>query len=57
MFYSGDANDVPVVMEADAVVADPQPELRRFDVPETLDIAFADVQIAGQHVQDTEAVA
>jgi hypothetical protein len=32
MFYGGDANGVPVVMEADAVVANTQPELRRFNI-------------------------
>ncbi len=36
MFYGADANSVFVMMEADAVVADSQPELRRFDVLERL---------------------
>jgi hypothetical protein len=30
VFYSGDAKGVAVVMEAHAIVADPQPELGRF---------------------------
>jgi hypothetical protein len=54
VFYGSDAKGVSVVMETHAVVADPQPELRRFDVLETLDIAFAGFQIAGQRVEDAE---
>ncbi len=41
-------------MEADAVVADAEAELRRFDILEALDVAFAGVQIEGQRVEDTE---
>ena len=54
MFYGADANSVFVMMEADAVVADSQPELRRFDVLETFDIAFTRFQITSQRVEDTE---
>src|SRR5450631_1667696 len=54
VFYGGDADDVSVVMEADAVVAYPQPELRRLDVLETLNVAFAGFQIVGQRMENTE---
>ena len=54
MFDGCDADDVAVIMEADAVVANPQPKLWRFDVLETFDIAFAGFQIAGQRAEDTE---
>ena len=54
VFYGGDADDVSVVMEADAVVAYPQPELRRLDVLETLNVAFAAFQIVGQRMENTE---
>ena len=54
MLDGGDANGISVVMEADAVVADPQPELRRFDVLQTLDVAFTGVQVASQRMQDAE---
>jgi hypothetical protein len=47
VFYGGNANDVPEVMEADAVVADSETKLGRFDVLEALDVAFAGVQKAG----------
>ncbi len=46
MFDGGDADGVFVFVEAHAVVADPQPELWRFDVLETLHVAFAGFQIA-----------
>ena len=55
VFYGGDAKGVFVVMEAHAIVADPQPELRRFDVLETLHVAFAGFQVASQGVQDAES--
>jgi hypothetical protein len=54
VFYSRDANRILVLMEADAIVTHPQPELRRFDVLETLHIAFAGLQVAGQRVQDMQ---
>lgn len=54
MFYGGYANDVSLVMEADAVVANAQAKLRRFDVLEALDVAFTSVKIAGQRMQDAE---
>src|SRR5579864_1764944 len=54
VFYSGDANGMSLVMEADAEVADSQPELRRLNVQETFDVAFAGSQIAGQHVEDMQ---
>jgi hypothetical protein len=56
VFYSGDAKGVAVVMEAHAIVADPQPELGRFNVLETLHVAFAGFQVAGERVQDAESV-
>jgi hypothetical protein len=54
VFNGSDANGVFVVMEAHAVVTDPQPELGRFNVLETLDIAFAGFQVASQRVEDTQ---
>jgi hypothetical protein len=51
----GDANTISLVMKTDAVVADAQPELRRFDVPESLDVAFAVFQITGQRVKNAES--
>lgn len=47
MFYRGDTNGISVLMELDAVVADPEPEFRRFNVLETLNIAFASSHIMG----------
>jgi hypothetical protein len=55
VFHSGDANGISVVMEADAVVADAKAELGRLDVLETLDVALASVQIAGQRMEDAES--
>jgi hypothetical protein len=54
VFYSGNANGITVVMEADAVISNPQPELRRFNVLKALDIAFASGQITSQDMQDVE---
>lgn len=54
MSHGTDANSVSVVMKANAIVADPQPELRRFDALEALDVAFTSLQITGQRVEDTE---
>ena len=50
VFYVRDANSISLVMKAHAVVADSQPEFRRFNVLETLDVAFAGFQIASQPV-------
>ncbi len=55
VFDCCDADAVAVVMKADAVVADPQPELRRFDVPEALNVSLARVQVAGQRAENTES--
>src|SRR5258708_18525077 len=55
VFHSSDANGISVVMEADAVVADAKAELGRLDVLETLDVALASVQIAGQRMEDAES--
>ena len=55
MFYGGDANDVSLIMKTHAVVADAQPELRRFNVLETLYVAFAVFQVASQRVQDAQS--
>jgi len=54
MFHGADANQVSVMMEADAVVAHAQAELGRLDVLEALHVAFAGVQIAGQRLEDTQ---
>jgi hypothetical protein len=54
VFYGGNANDVPKVMEAHAVVADPETKLGRLDVLEALDVAFASVQKAEQRMKDAE---
>jgi len=45
VFYGGDANGVFAFMEAHAIVADAQPELRRFDILETLHVAFAGFEV------------
>jgi hypothetical protein len=42
-------------MEADAVVANPQPKLGWFDVLKTLDVTLAGFQIAGERVEDAES--
>jgi hypothetical protein len=55
VFHGSDAQGVFVFMEAHAVVTDAQPELGRFNVLETLHVAFAGFQIAGQRVQDAES--
>ena len=55
VFNGGDANGAFVVMEANAIVTDPQPELGRFDVLETFYVAFAGFQIASQRVQDAQS--
>ena len=52
--YSGDANGVAEIMKAHTVVANAQPELGRFNVLETLHVAFAGVQITGQRVEDAK---
>jgi hypothetical protein len=41
VLYGEDFDGVAKVMEADAIVADTETELWRFDVMEPLDIAFA----------------
>jgi hypothetical protein len=56
VFHGGDAHSVSVLMETNAIITDPQPELRRFDTLEPFDVAFAGIQIAGQCVEDTQAV-
>jgi hypothetical protein len=56
VFDGGDAKGVTVVIEADAVVADAQPELRRFDVLEALDVAFAGFQITASACRMRRAV-
>ena len=43
-----------MVMETDAVVADAEAELGRFDTLKALDVAFAGFQISGQRVEDTQ---
>jgi hypothetical protein len=43
-----------MVMETDAVVADAEAELGRFDTLEALDVAFAGLEISGQRVEDTQ---
>ena len=55
VFYGSDADGISVVMKTHAVVTDAHPELRRFNVLETLDIAFASFQVAGQRVQNAES--
>ncbi len=57
MLHGRDANAISLVMEADAIFADPQAELGRFNTLGTLDIAFAGFQVAGQSVEDWRAVA
>lgn len=43
-----------MIVKADAVVADTQPELGRLDVLETLHVAFSGAQIAGQCMENAE---
>ena len=57
MFHSGDADGIPVIVETDAVVSNTKPELRRFDLLEALDVAFAGFKIAGKSTQDSEGSA
>lgn len=45
MFDGGDANGVFVFMEAHPIVPDAQPELRRFDILETLHVSFARFEV------------
>jgi hypothetical protein len=54
VFDGCDADDAAVIMEADAVVADPQPELGRVDVLKALNVSLASVEVAGQRAEDTE---
>jgi hypothetical protein len=42
-------------MEADPIITDAQPKLRRFDVLKTLEVALAGFQIAGQRMQNPQS--
>lgn len=54
MFYGEDHDGVTEIVEADAVIADAEAELWRFDVLESLDIAFAGGEITSHDMQDAE---
>jgi hypothetical protein len=49
-----DFDGVAEIMEADAVVADAEPELRGIDVLETFYVAFAGGEETGQSMEDTK---
>jgi hypothetical protein len=54
VLYGEDFDGVAEVMEADAVVADAEPELGRVDVLEALHVAFAGSNKTSQSVKDAE---
>ena len=49
-----DFDGVAEIVEADAVVADAEPQLGWLDILEALDVAFAGGKIAGDGVEDAE---
>jgi hypothetical protein len=55
MSHGDDFDGVAKVMEADAIVADTETELWRFDVMEPLNVAFAAREDAGQSVKNAES--
>jgi hypothetical protein len=54
VFYGEDQDGVSEIVEADAVVAHAETELGRFDVLESLDIAFAGGKVTSHDMQDAE---
>ena len=54
MFYRKNLDGVAEIVKADAVIADTETELRRFDILEALHIAFSCSQKARQSVEDAE---
>jgi hypothetical protein len=54
MLYGEDFEGVVPIVKAKPVVAEAQAELRRFDVLESLDIAFTASDESGERVQDAE---
>ena len=55
MLHGENLDGVPEVVKADAVVADTEAKLGRFDVLEPLHIAFASGDEAGECVQNAES--
>jgi hypothetical protein len=54
MFYGEYFDGVAEIVKADAVIADPETELRRFNILESLNVAFSCRQKACQSVEDAE---
>jgi hypothetical protein len=54
VLYGENFDDISGIVEADAVVADPESELWRLDALKTFYIAFAAGDHAGHGVQDAE---
>lgn len=54
VLYGEDFDGIAEVMEAEAIVADAEPELWRVDVLEALYVAFAGGKETGQSVEDAE---
>ncbi len=52
MFHSGNVNLLPVLLKADPVITDAQPKLRRFDILQTLYVAFTSFQKPIQGMQN-----
>jgi hypothetical protein len=51
MFYGKDHDGFAEIVEADAVVAGSETELRRLDILEALDVAFAGGEITSHDMQ------
>ena len=54
VFYGKYFDSVAEIVKADAVIADPETELRRFDILQALHVAFSGSQKARQSVEDAE---
>lgn len=54
VFYSKQNDRIAQIMEADTIIACAETELRRFDILEAFNIAFACGQIAGKNMQDAQ---
>jgi hypothetical protein len=52
MLYGKDFDRISSIMEADAIITNPQPELWWVDALKTLDITLAGSEQPGQSVQD-----
>jgi hypothetical protein len=54
MLYGENEDRVPEIVEAEAVVANPQPVLRRFNILEALHVTLAGSKIASNQMQDAQ---